>query len=59
MAGGNGLVEMERIAREVEPLFGVGIEIWGFDSGKGLPAPRDYRDLPYIWQAAARVLLHG
>ncbi len=50
VAGGNGLVEMERIAKEVEPLFGVGIEIWGFDSGKGLPAPRDYRDLPYIWQ---------
>jgi len=50
VAGGNGLVEMERIAQEVESIFGVELEIWGFDSGKGLPAPRDYRDLPYIWQ---------
>ncbi|NIP15814.1 MAG: hypothetical protein GWM88_14255 [Pseudomonadales bacterium] len=32
--------------------FGVDIEIWGFDSGKGLPAPKDYRDLPYIRQEA-------
>lgn len=27
----------------------MGIEIYGFDTGKGLPAPTDYRDLPYYF----------
>jgi hypothetical protein len=50
VAGGNGLAELERVADEVEREFGVGIEIYGFDNATGLPAPVDYRDLPYVWQ---------
>lgn len=50
VAGGNGLVWMERYAEEAEKLYGVKIEIYGFDSGEGLPAPVDYRDLPYHWK---------
>jgi hypothetical protein len=51
VAGGNGLVWLERHAEEVEKLFPVKIEIYGFDTGRGLPPPSDYRDLPYHWQA--------
>lgn len=52
VAGGRGLLAMEEIAARVEALTGVQIEIYGFDSGAGLPPPVDYRDLPYIWQEA-------
>ena len=51
VAGGNGLLSMERHAEEVERIIpSVKIEIYGFDTGKGLPAPEDYRDLPFHWQ---------
>ena len=51
VAGGNGLVALERVAEEVEKEFGVKIKVYGFDTGEGLPAPKDFRDLPYVWQA--------
>ena len=50
VAGGSGLRWMERHAEAIERIFPVEIEIYGFDTGAGLPAPRDYRDLPYHWQ---------
>jgi hypothetical protein len=50
VAGGDGLVAMERIVPEVEKIFGVQIRIFGFDTGIGMPAHSDYRDLPYIWR---------
>jgi hypothetical protein len=50
VAGGQGLVALEEHAREVEKLYSVGVDIYGFDTGKGLPPPKDYRDLPYHWK---------
>ncbi len=50
VAGGAGLVEMERYAEKIEQMLDVKIEIYGFDSAEGLPAPTDYRDLPYHWK---------
>jgi hypothetical protein len=50
VAGGNGLVEMERLAGAIEREIGIEIEIYGFDNAVGLPKPVDYRDLPYIWK---------
>ncbi len=50
VAGGNGLVSMEGHAEKIEKIFPVKIEIYGFDTGEGLPDPRDYRDLPYHWK---------
>jgi hypothetical protein len=49
VAGGNGLMSMERIAAAVAEHFGIGIDIYGFDTGTGMPPPRDYRDLPHVW----------
>lgn len=51
VAGGRGLLALEALCPEIEKAYGVEIEIWGFDTGEGLPEPVDYRDLPYIWQA--------
>src|SRR4030095_1463947 len=49
VAGGNGLVALERIAERVEELYGVGIDVHGFDTGTGLPRPADHRDLPNLF----------
>jgi hypothetical protein len=49
VASGNGLVWLERYAREVERYIGVGIDTYGFDRGEGLPESNDYRDIPYIF----------
>ena len=49
VAGGNGLVNIERHAAEITAELGVEFEIYGFDMGSGLPKPLDYRDMPYMW----------
>lgn len=49
VAGGAGLLEMEKIAAVLEERLGVEIELYGFDSGKGLIGIRDHRDLPNLW----------
>jgi PAS domain S-box-containing protein len=49
VAGGNGLVYLDRVAERVEGIFGVGIDVYGFDAGTGLPEPEDYRDLPNLY----------
>lgn len=50
VAGGEGLVNLEYHVREIRKLLDMEIEIYGFDSGKGLPESVDYRDLPYHWK---------
>jgi len=50
VAGGNGLVAMERHAEWVRAETGVEILVYGFDTGAGMPQPLDARDLPYLWQ---------
>ncbi|MBA7549353.1 hypothetical protein ES705_41833 [subsurface metagenome] len=50
VAGGNGLVELEEIANEVENIYNINITIYGFDTGTGLTKPDDYRDLPHLFQ---------
>lgn len=50
VAGGNGLLAMEEIAGDIEKEVDVEFEIFGFDTGEGMPAPVDYRDLPCLWR---------
>jgi len=47
---GNGLIAMEKHAIEIYNSTGVQFEIYGFDTGKGLPKPKDYRDQGYFWK---------
>ena len=51
VADGKGIVFMEKIAREVSHELGVGILIYGFDLGTGLPETHGYKDLPYLWKS--------
>lgn len=46
VAGGRGLLAMERVAELAEELVNIGIDVYGFDAKNGLPRPEDYRDLP-------------
>lgn len=50
VAGGQGLVLLERYAEQVANETGVEVQVYGFDTGRGLPPPVDYRDLPYHWK---------
>jgi hypothetical protein len=50
VAGGEGLIYLEDTADKVEKRMGVGIDVYGFDTGKGLPKPVDYRDLPDLYE---------
>lgn len=55
VAAGNGLVDAEFHAAETMKYLGIEIEIYGFDTGSGLPEPIDYRDLPYHWRASYKM----
>ena len=50
VAGGNGLLSLERHARQVEKTTGIAVDVYGFDTGTGMPAVLDYRDIPYLFQ---------
>ena len=50
VAEGAGLIVLEKISKEVEKIYNIIIDVYGFDTGKGLPRPIDYRDLPQIWK---------
>ena len=49
VAGGAGLLAMQRVAEICEELVSIRIEVYGFDTGVGIPKPQDYRDMPYKW----------
>ena len=46
VANGAGLMNICRVSRRVTQITGVEFDIVGFDSGQGMPPPRDYRDHP-------------
>lgn len=49
VAGGNGLVALEKVAGRVAEALDIQIDVHGFDSGVGLPKPVDHRDLPQLF----------
>lgn len=49
VAGGNGLVALDLISESIERHFEIKTEVYGFDTGKGLPAPKDIRDCPNLF----------
>jgi hypothetical protein len=49
VAGGAGLVSLEHISEIIQSRLGLGIDVYGFDTGIGHPKPRDYRDQPNMW----------
>ncbi len=49
VAGGRGLLALERIAAEIGDSLHLKIAVYGFDAGEGMPSPEGYRDLPHVW----------
>lgn len=50
VAGGNGLLVLQDEAEAIEKQTGIGIKVFGFDNGGGLPQLiGDYRDHPDAW----------
>lgn len=50
VASGLGLLNMCKIAQNVSKSTGISFNIYGFDTGKGMPPAVDYRDHPDIYQ---------
>jgi hypothetical protein len=50
VAEGKGLTNLAEVATAVTDETGIEISLLGFDSGRGLPAPIDFRDHPEIWR---------
>ena len=49
VAGGNGLVACEYHADAIRRKLGLEVQVYGFDTGHGLPKPSGVKDLHYIW----------
>jgi hypothetical protein len=48
--GGNGLLDAEMHIAEIAKIFPLNIELYGFDTGTGLPPGEDYRDLLHYFR---------
>lgn len=51
VAGGDGLLNLCEIAGRISSEDGIDIRVVGFDTGKGMPPPLDFRDHPDLYQA--------
>src|SRR6266567_675436 len=56
VAGGNGLVCLCAHKEALEKELGIEILVVGFDSGSGLPASNDPRDILYCWPEGSFVM---
>jgi hypothetical protein len=50
VAGGNGLLFLKKYAAKVRQALNVEVEVYGFDTGAGLPEVSALEDLPYWFQ---------
>lgn len=53
VAGGNGLVNLESYSEQIGNRFGIAIDVYGFDTGEGMPRSEDYRDALFVWPEGA------
>ena len=49
--GGNGLLNAEMHIAEITKIYPVEIELYGFDTGAGMPSAQDYRDFPHYFSS--------
>lgn len=58
VAAGEGLLNLCKVAERVSNTTGVRINLVGFDTGRGMPPPVDYRDHPEEFQASDYPMNH-
>lgn len=56
VAGGRDVLALERLAKVIGDDLHVKIQVAGFDTGGGMPAPVNYRDLPHVWDQGFYVM---
>ena len=50
VAGGNGIIALEKYRENIQKLTNVEINIYGFDTGEGLPEIKNKFDSPFLWK---------
>lgn len=50
VASGDGLINISQISRKITKETGINFNIFGFDTPTGMPAPKDFRDMPELFQ---------
>ena len=50
VAGGNGILSLEKYSKNIEKKLKIKINIFGFDTGDGLPDSNIREDVPFIWK---------
>jgi len=50
VAGGNGILSLEKYSKIIEKKLNIKINIFGFDTGDGLPDSKRIEDVPFIWK---------
>ena len=50
VAGGAGIVSLEKYKKKIEKVLDINIKIYGFDMGSGLPKIEADEDLPFLWR---------
>ena len=48
VAGGNGIVALEKYKTKIQKIYNIKIKIFGFDYGEGLPNSENTFDLKYL-----------
>lgn len=51
VAAGAGLLNIQSIAKKITYATGIGFDIYGFDTGSGMPPPLSHKDHPELYQA--------
>ena len=51
VAGGNGIISLEKYKKKIEKVLDISINIYGFDTGSGLPESVKDEDLPFFWKS--------
>jgi len=50
VANGAGLINISEICKKLNKIYGVEYNIFGFDTGVGMPDPLDFRDHPELYK---------
>ena len=51
VANGAGLINISKICKKLNKIYGVEYQIYGFDTGVGMPDPIDFRDHPELYKS--------
>lgn len=51
VAGGNGIIALEQYKKKIQNLINIKINIYGFDTGVGLPKIKYTEDMPFLFKA--------